>query len=187
MRTRHHAVSFANPPQHSGPHGRHVRLHSRTRVRANCPARALATYHGRDGARGSRVVPDAPTPRRLGRVSRALVWPASPGRRALSDKSAMATRGRLRLGRSAKSSSFSIANGELGSLPCISDVVMARSPVIRFAAGTPDAPYSGVWRLVATGDDVYLGAGRHWMSTFKLSPHQSGVWTFPPRRSRAFS
>lgn len=35
---------------------------------------------------------------------------------------------------------------------------------------------SGVWRLVASGDDVFIGASRDTMGVFKLSLHRSGVW-----------
>ncbi|MFQ5801995.1 MAG: hypothetical protein ACE5JQ_03745 [Candidatus Methylomirabilales bacterium] len=53
---------------------------------------------------------------------------------------------------------------------------MAKDQTIRFAAGTPDKPFSGVWRLVASKNDVYLGASGNSMSIFKISLHSSGIW-----------
>ena len=53
---------------------------------------------------------------------------------------------------------------------------MARPQTFRFAAGSLEAPFSGVWRLVVNGNDVFLGASKGSMSVFKNSLHQSGVW-----------
>ena len=49
---------------------------------------------------------------------------------------------------------------------------------IRFAAGSPAAVFSGIWRLVTQRDDVYLGASKASMRVLKISLHKSGVWTF---------
>ncbi|WP_286220032.1 hypothetical protein [Marinobacter apostichopi] len=54
---------------------------------------------------------------------------------------------------------------------------MAKRKTIRFSAGTPGSPYSGMWRMVIKGDDVYLGFSRETMGNIKVSLHQSGVWT----------
>jgi hypothetical protein len=53
---------------------------------------------------------------------------------------------------------------------------LAKSQTIRFASGNPHEPFSGVWRLVADNDDVYLGASKWSMRLFKISLHKSGVW-----------
>lgn len=55
---------------------------------------------------------------------------------------------------------------------------MAKSRTYRFGAGDDSQPYSGVWRLVVTDTDVYLGASKTSMGTVKVSLHQSGVWVF---------
>ena len=55
---------------------------------------------------------------------------------------------------------------------------MAKSRTYRFGAGDDSHPYSGVWRLVVTDTDVYLGASKTSMGTVKVSLHQSGVWVF---------
>jgi hypothetical protein len=47
---------------------------------------------------------------------------------------------------------------------------------IRFAAGSAESPYSGIWRLFSNGDDVYLGASKASLKAFKFSLHRSGVW-----------
>lgn len=54
---------------------------------------------------------------------------------------------------------------------------MGKKKTIRFCVGTPEEPFSGVWRLVTNGNDVYLGASGQSMGIFKVSLHQSGVWT----------
>jgi hypothetical protein len=48
-------------------------------------------------------------------------------------------------------------------------------PTLRFAAGSPERPNSGVWRLWTHGSDTYLAA-RIAAHLFKLSMHQSGQW-----------
>ncbi len=53
---------------------------------------------------------------------------------------------------------------------------MAKLPTVRFAVGSPEAPFSGVWRLVVNKNDVFLGASKSTMSVFKISLHKSGVW-----------
>jgi len=52
---------------------------------------------------------------------------------------------------------------------------MGKSSTIRFAVGTADRPYSGVWRFVVNKNDVYLGASKETMGIFKISLHAS-VW-----------
>jgi hypothetical protein len=46
-------------------------------------------------------------------------------------------------------------------------------PALRFAAGSPERPNSGVWRLWTHGSDTYLAA-RIAAHLFKLSMHKSG-------------
>lgn len=53
---------------------------------------------------------------------------------------------------------------------------MSKTKTVRFASGSPDVPFSGVWRLIVNQDDVYIGASKSTMSIFKLSLHKSGVW-----------
>lgn len=53
---------------------------------------------------------------------------------------------------------------------------MAKTQTVRFAAGSPDTPFSGVWRLVVSKDDVFIGASKDSMGIFKISLHKSGVW-----------
>jgi hypothetical protein len=53
---------------------------------------------------------------------------------------------------------------------------MSKAKTIRFASGSPNAPFSGVWRLVVNKNDVYLGSSKSAMSIFKFSLHESGVW-----------
>ena len=53
---------------------------------------------------------------------------------------------------------------------------MAKPRTVRFAVGSPEAPFSGVWRFVVYKSDVFLGASKASMSIFKVSLHQSGVW-----------
>lgn len=53
---------------------------------------------------------------------------------------------------------------------------MAKTKTVRFAAGKPDEPFSGLWRLVASKNEVYIGASGQSMGIFKMSLHQSGVW-----------
>lgn len=53
---------------------------------------------------------------------------------------------------------------------------MARSQPIRFGSGSPEAAFSGVWRLIVSKDDVYIGASTASMAVFKISLHKSGVW-----------
>lgn len=53
---------------------------------------------------------------------------------------------------------------------------MPRSQPIRFGSGSPEAAFSGVWRLIVSKDDVYIGASRASMAVFKISLHKSGVW-----------
>lgn len=53
---------------------------------------------------------------------------------------------------------------------------MAKTQTVRFASGSPDAPFSGVWRLVIRKDDVFIGASKESMGVFKISLHKSGVW-----------
>ena len=48
-------------------------------------------------------------------------------------------------------------------------------PTLRFAAGSPERPNSGVWRLWSHGSDAYLAA-RITAHLFKLSMHKSGDW-----------
>src|SRR5215204_3325730 len=48
-------------------------------------------------------------------------------------------------------------------------------PTLRFAAGSPKRPNSGVWRLWTHGSDTYLAA-RIAAHLFKLSMHKSGQW-----------
>ena len=48
-------------------------------------------------------------------------------------------------------------------------------PALRFAAGSPKRPNSGVWRLWTRGSDTYL-AVRIAAHVFKLSMHKSGQW-----------
>ena len=55
---------------------------------------------------------------------------------------------------------------------------MAKSNTIRFACGSREKPASSVWRLIAKGDDVYVGLSRDTMGHMKLSLHASGVWAF---------
>lgn len=57
------------------------------------------------------------------------------------------------------------------------EISLAKRKTIRFSAGTPGSPYSGMWRMVIKGDDVYLGFSRETMGNIKVSLHQSGVWT----------
>ena len=54
---------------------------------------------------------------------------------------------------------------------------MGKSTTTRFAVGTPDKPYSGIWRFVVSKNDVYIGASKETMGIFKVSLHgDSGVW-----------
>jgi hypothetical protein len=53
---------------------------------------------------------------------------------------------------------------------------MSKSKTFRFAAGSSSAPFSCVWRLVVSKNEVYLGSSKSAMSVFKLSLHSSGVW-----------
>lgn len=53
---------------------------------------------------------------------------------------------------------------------------MAKAQTVRFAAGRPDEPFSGVWWLVVKNDDVFIGASKSSMGIFKVSLHKSGVW-----------
>ena len=53
---------------------------------------------------------------------------------------------------------------------------MARDQIVRFAVGSPDTPYSGIWRLVVRKNDIYIGASRNSMQTIKISLHESGDW-----------
>ena len=55
---------------------------------------------------------------------------------------------------------------------------MPKQRTVRFAVGTPTAPFSGVWRVVANKDDVYIGPTRAMMAIAKLSLHKSGVWAY---------
>jgi hypothetical protein len=43
---------------------------------------------------------------------------------------------------------------------------MAKPQTVRFASGTPEAPFSGVWRMIANKNDVYIGASKATMSVF---------------------
>lgn len=54
---------------------------------------------------------------------------------------------------------------------------MAKPKALRFAVGSAEDPGSGVWRVVADRNDVYIGSSRAAMGLFKLSLHDSGVWT----------
>jgi hypothetical protein len=59
-------------------------------------------------------------------------------------------------------------------------------PSARFAAGSAFALYSGVWRLIVNKNDIYLGASKGAMSSFKVSLHKSGVWVLAAtKESRA--
>lgn len=53
---------------------------------------------------------------------------------------------------------------------------MAKTKTVRFATGTPETPFSSVWRLIIQKNDVYLGASKESMGMFKISLHESGVW-----------
>lgn len=53
---------------------------------------------------------------------------------------------------------------------------MAKTKTVRFAVGTPSEPFSGLWRLVVSRDDVYIGASGLMMGVVKISLHKSGVW-----------
>lgn len=55
---------------------------------------------------------------------------------------------------------------------------MAKKKAFRFAVGTPEKSFSGVWRIVVSGSDVYLGSSKSSMGQIKISLHKSGVWTF---------
>jgi hypothetical protein len=55
--------------------------------------------------------------------------------------------------------------------------------VLRFAAGTPEEPYSGVWRLVAS-KDAYLGCSSA-MGLFKISLHEKDTLVGFTRESGA--
>ena len=48
-------------------------------------------------------------------------------------------------------------------------------PTLRFAAGSPERPNSGVWRLWTHGSDTHLAA-RIAAHLSKLSMHKSGQW-----------
>jgi len=74
---------------------------------------------------------------------------------------------------------------------------MAKRRAVRFAVGSPEGPRSGVWRLWASGSDVYISA-RLDGGTLKASLHKSVKWRwgfteeyeetnpfFPPRADRA--
>lgn len=54
---------------------------------------------------------------------------------------------------------------------------MPKAKTLRFAAGSADDPRSGVWRVAADRNDVYVGSSKAAMRLFKLSLHGSGVWT----------
>ena len=56
------------------------------------------------------------------------------------------------------------------------DTIMVRRNTLRFGIGTADCPYTTVWRLWANKSDVYLSV-RSLAGSFKLSLHESGVWT----------
>jgi hypothetical protein len=53
---------------------------------------------------------------------------------------------------------------------------VGKAQTIRFASGSPDEAFSCVWRLVATNNDVFIGASKASMGIFKISLHKSGVW-----------
>jgi len=53
---------------------------------------------------------------------------------------------------------------------------MPKSTTIRFAVGCPEKPFSNVWRLVASKNDVYIGPSKRAMGVMKISLHESGVW-----------
>jgi hypothetical protein len=53
---------------------------------------------------------------------------------------------------------------------------MAKAQTIRFASGHPEEPFSEVWRLVVTNEDIFIGASKASMGIFKISLHRSGVW-----------
>jgi hypothetical protein len=50
-------------------------------------------------------------------------------------------------------------------------------PTLRFAAGSPKRPNSGVWRLWSHRSDTYLAA-RVLAHLFKFSMHESGQWNW---------
>lgn len=53
---------------------------------------------------------------------------------------------------------------------------MGRRPdAIRFAVGSPEAVWSGVWRLWVARNDVFLGS-RDLSRWIKVSLHSSGIW-----------
>jgi hypothetical protein len=45
--------------------------------------------------------------------------------------------------------------------------------ILRFAVGTPEAPKSALWRIVANGNDAYVGANSTLMGLFKVSLHRN--------------
>jgi len=53
---------------------------------------------------------------------------------------------------------------------------MARNKTIRFAVGQPNEAFSGMWRLIISKNEVYIGASGNSMSSFKISLHNSGIW-----------
>ncbi len=53
---------------------------------------------------------------------------------------------------------------------------MAKAKTIRFAVGSLDEPFSDIWRLVISRNDVYIGWSKEAMGVFKISLHESGVW-----------
>lgn len=59
---------------------------------------------------------------------------------------------------------------------------MSKTRIFRFAVGSSEEPFSGVWRIVASRDEVYIGASKLSMGVFKISLHKSGVWILAATR-----
>jgi hypothetical protein len=64
---------------------------------------------------------------------------------------------------------------------------MPKAHTLRFASGSAAAPYSGIWRIVADRDEVYLGASKATMGILKISLHSSGVWVLAATRQSGAS
>lgn len=64
---------------------------------------------------------------------------------------------------------------------------MAKKHTFRFAAGDSTQVFSGVWRLVVSGSDVYLGASKTMMGKVKVSLHASGVWVLAATQQFGFT
>lgn len=53
---------------------------------------------------------------------------------------------------------------------------MSKQRLARFAVGSPDEPFSTVWRITFKGSTVFLGAGDDDMTRAKLTMRPDGVW-----------